>query len=218
MKRAFWPVEWKRSIAFSVLRLSRQSPGKAFLFDILFVEVKQEVPSEKILEQKKQHVADLAEAFKAANVGVLVNYSGINVEDDTKLRKQLREAGCQYKVVKNTLLHLAFEQAGIDGLDEFLNGTTAIAYSDTSYTEAPKILSDYAKDHENYQVKCGFIDGGAVDAKSISELAKLPPKEVLIAQVLGGFNAPIQGFANVLNGTLRGLVIALNAIAEKQSA
>ncbi len=176
------------------------------------------MPSEKILEQKKQHVAELAEAFKSANVGVLVNYSGITVEEDTKLRKQLREAGCQYKVIKNTLLHRAFEQASIEGMDEFLNGTTAIAYSDTGYTEAPKILSDYAKDHENFQIKSGFIDGGTVDASSISALAKLPSKEVLIAQVLGGFNAPIQGFANVLNGTIRGLVIALNAIAEKQSA
>lgn len=176
------------------------------------------MPSEKILEQKKQHVAELAEAFKNANVGVLVNYSGITVEEDTKLRKQLREAGCQYKVIKNTLLHRAFEQASIEGMDEFLNGTTAIAYSDTGYTEAPKILSDYAKDHENFQIKSGFIDGGTVDASSISALAKLPSKEVLIAQVLGGFNAPIQGFANVLNGTIRGLVIALNAIAEKQSA
>ncbi len=176
------------------------------------------MPSEKILEQKKQHVTDLAEAFKAANVGVLVNYSGINVADDTRLRKQMREAGCQYKVVKNTLLHLAFEQAGIEGLDEFLSGTTAIAYSDSGYTEAPKILSDYAKDHENFTIKSGFIDGSVVDAHGISELAKLPSKEVLIAQVLGGFNAPIQGFANVLSGTIRGLVVALNAIAEKQSA
>lgn len=176
------------------------------------------MPSEKILEQKKQQVAELAECFKAANVGVLVNYSGINVEDDTKLRKQLREAGCQYKVVKNTLLHLAFEQAGIEGLDEALSGTTAIAYSENGYTDAPKILSDYAKDHENYQIKAGFIDGTQVDAHGIRDLAKLPPKEVLIAQVLGGFNAPIQGFANVLNGTMRSLVIALNAIAEKQSA
>ena len=176
------------------------------------------MPSEKILEQKKQHVAELAEAFKAANVGVLVTYLGINVEDDTKLRKQLREAGCQYKVVKNTLLHLAFEQAGIEGLDESLKGTTAIAYSENGYTEAPKILSDYAKGHENFTIKSGFIDGSTVDAAGITELAKLPSKEVLIAQVLGGFNAPIQGFANVLNGTLRGLVIALNAIAEKQSA
>ncbi|HIY26751.1 MAG TPA: 50S ribosomal protein L10 [Candidatus Acutalibacter pullistercoris] len=176
------------------------------------------MPSEKILQQKQEQVAQLSEAFKKANVGVLVNYSGITVEKDTKLRKQLREAGCQYKVVKNTLLARAFAEAGIDGLEEQLNGTTAIAYSENGYTDAPKILSDYAKDNENFQVKAGFIDGSAVDAKSIDELAKLPPKEVLIAQVLGGLNGPIQGFANVASGVIRGLVIALNAIAEKQSA
>ena len=176
------------------------------------------MPSEKILDQKKQQVADLCEVFKAANVGVLVNYSGITVADDTKLRKDLREAGCTYRVVKNTLLKRAFEAAGIEGLDDCLNGTTAIAISDQSYTEAPKILSKYAKSHENYTVKAGFIDGSAVDAASIAELAKLPPKEVLIAQVLGGFNAPIQGLANVSSGVIRSLVIALNAIAEKQSA
>ena len=176
------------------------------------------MPSEKILEQKQEEVAALKEAFEKANVGVLVNYNGITVEKDTKLRKQLREAGCVYKVVKNTLLSRAFKDAGIEGLDECLNGTTAIAYSENGYTEAPKILSDYAKDNENFQVKAGFIDGGAVDAKSIDALAKLPSKEVLLAQVLGGLNGPIQGFANVLNGTMRGLVIALNAIAEKQGA
>ena len=176
------------------------------------------MPSEKILEQKQQQVAALKEAFEKANVGVLVNYNGITVEKDTKLRKQLRDAGCVYKVVKNTLLSRAFKDAGIEGLDECLNGTTAIAYSENGYTEAPKILSDYAKDNENFQVKAGFIDGGAVDAKSIDALAKLPSKEVLLAQVLGGLNGPIQGFANVLNGTMRGLVIALNAIAEKQGA
>ena len=173
------------------------------------------MPSEKILEQKKQQVAQLAEDFKKANVGVLVNYEGITVEKDTKLRKQLREAGCEYKVVKNTLLSL---EAGIEGLEEHLHGATAIAYSENGYVDAPKILSDYAKDNENFTVKAGFIDGDTVDAKSIDELAKLPPKEVLIAQVLGGLNAPISGLATVLNGTIRSLAIVLNAIAEKQSA
>lgn len=178
------------------------------------------MPSEKILEQKKQQVNVLCEAFKAANVGVLVNYSGISVEKDTKLRKELREAGCEYKVVKNTLLSRAFQEAGIEGLDGHLKGSTAIAYSDQGYTDAPKILSDYIKANPNttFAVKGGFIDGDAVDAAGIEELAKLPPKEVLLAQVLGGLNGPIQGFANVCSGVMRGLVIALNAIAEKQSA
>lgn len=178
------------------------------------------MPSEKILEQKKQQVAELSEAFKAANVGVLVDYTGISVEKDTKLRKQLREAGCEYKVVKNTLLSRAFKDAGIDGLDEALNGATAIAYSDKGYTDAPKIFADYIKANPTGKVKVkgGFIDGDAVDAASIDQLAKMPPKEVLLAQVLGGLNGPIQGFANVCSGVMRGLVIALNAIAEKQGA
>lgn len=178
------------------------------------------MPSEKILEQKKQQVAELCQAFKAANVGVLVNYSGISVEKDTKLRKELREAGCEYKVVKNTLLARAFQDAGIDGLEDHLKGATAIAYSDKGYTEAPKIFSDYVKANPNtdFKVKAGFIDGEAVGADGIEELAKLPPKDVLLAQVLGGLNGPIQGLANVCSGAIRSLVIALNAIAEKQSA
>ena len=101
------------------------------------------MPSEKILEQKKQQVAQLAEDFKKANVGVLVNYEGITVEKDTKLRKQLREAGCEYKVVKNTLLSLAFQEAGIEGLEEHLHGATAIAYSENGYVDAPKIPVSY---------------------------------------------------------------------------
>lgn len=176
------------------------------------------MPSAKVLEQKQQQVSALTESFKKANVGVLVDYKGITVDKDTKLRKQLREAGCEYKVVKNTLLRLAFKEAGIEGLDEHLNGTTAIAYSENGYADAPKILSDYAKDNDTFQIKAGFIDGDAADASSIEALAKLPSKEVLISQVLAGFNSPIQGLANVLSGTIRGLVVALNAIAEKQSA
>ena len=129
------------------------------------------MPSEKILEQKKQQVAQLAEDFKKANVGVLVNYEGITVEKDTKLRKQLREAGCEYKVVKNTLLSLAFQEAGIEGLEEHLHGATAIAYSENGYVDAPKILSDYAKDNENFTVKAGFIDGDKANQENIMELA-----------------------------------------------
>lgn len=176
------------------------------------------MPSEKVLNSKKQQVEELTATLKESNVGVLVNYSGINVEQDTKLRKQLREANCSYKVVKNTLLSRAFKEAGIDGLEDALNGTTALAVAKDDYTSAPKILSECAKDVESFTVKGGFIDGDVVDSNQIEALAKLPSKEVLIAQALGGLNGPIQGFANVLSGTLRGLVIALNAIAEQKES
>ena len=176
------------------------------------------MPSEKVLEQKKQQVAELTETLKAASVGVLVSYSGINVEQDTKLRKQLREANCTYKVVKNSILGRAFEGAGIDGLEVSLHGTTAIAYAVDDYVSAPKILSECMKTVKSFSIKAGFVDGKVVDDQQIIALAKLPSKETLVAQTLYGLNAPIQGFATVLNGTLRSLVIALNAIAEKTPA
>ena len=176
------------------------------------------MPSEKILEQKKQLVAALAADLKESCTGVIVNYKGINVADDTKLRKQLREAGSTYKVVKNTMLKRALDEAGIEGLDGVLEGTTAIAYNKEDYVVSAKILSEFAEKSKTVELKAGFVDGNARDAAGVKELAALPPKEVLVAKALGGLNAPITGFVTVLNGTLKGLVVALNAIAEKQGA
>lgn len=176
------------------------------------------MPSEKILEQKKQVVAALTESLKSACTGVVVNYKGITVAEDTKLRKELREAGDDYMVVKNTLLRLALKDAGIDGLDHVLEGTTAIAISKDNYVSGAKILAKFAETNKKFEIKAGFVDGGAISVDGVKELASLPPKEVLIAKALGGLNAPITGFVTVLNGTLKGLVVALNAIAEKQAA
>ena len=176
------------------------------------------MPSEKILEQKKQIVADLTEKLQNSCAGVVVSYKGITVEQDTKLRRELREAGVEYSVVKNTLLSRAAKNAGIEGLDPVLEGTTALAVSKDDYAAAARVLCGFAEKNKFFKTKAGFIDGKLLDEAGVNDLAKLPTKEVLIAQVLGGFNAPITGFANVLNGTLKGLVVALNAIAEKQSA
>ncbi len=176
------------------------------------------MPSEKVLEQKKQVVASLTESLKSACTGVIVNYKGITVAEDTKLRKELREAGDEYMVVKNTLLRLALKDAGIEGLDHILEGTTAIAFSKDNYVSGAKILTKFADTNKKFEVKAGFVDGGAIDAKGVKELAELPSKEVLVAKALGGLNAPITGFVTVLNGTMKGLVVALNAIAEKQAA
>jgi len=178
------------------------------------------LPSEKILEEKKKVVAQLTDSLKTARTGVVVNYKGITVEADTKLRKQLREAGCQYKVVKNTLLRLALQEAGIEGLDGVLEGTTALAVHSEDYVAPAKILSDYAEADKSktFEIKAGFIDGKSASADEIKTLASLPPKEQLVAQALRGLNAPITGFVTVLSGTMKGLVVALNAIAEKQQA
>ncbi|MGX8700196.1 50S ribosomal protein L10 [Caproiciproducens sp.] len=176
------------------------------------------MPSEKILEQKKQAVSALAESLKGACTGVIVDYKGITVAQDTKLRKELREAGNDYMVVKNTLLRLALKDAGIDGLDHVLEGTTALAISKDDYVSSAKILAKFAETSKTFELKAGFVDGGVIDADGVKELAALPSKEVLVAKALGGLNAPITGFVTVLSGTMKGLVVALNAIAEKQAA
>lgn len=174
--------------------------------------------SEKILEEKKKVVSELAEMMKKATAGVLVDYKGINVSDDTKLRAELRKAGVSYSVKKNSLIKFALKDAGLAGLDDYLKGTTAIAVSENDLVAPAKIISEFAEKNPNFTVKAGFIEGKVVDANEIKVIAKLPPKEVLVAKVLGGLNAPISGFVNVLNGNMRGLVVALNAIAQKQSA
>ena len=175
-----------------------------------------ELPSAKILEQKKAMVNKLTEKLKSSCAGVVVSYKGINVADDTQLRKDLRESGVEYMVAKNTLLRFAAKDAGLEELNSVFEGSTAIALSENDYVAASKILCKFAKDHEFFKIKSGFIDDSVIDEKEIKNLAKLPSREVLVAQVLGGLNAPIAGFANVLQGTIRGLVVALNAIAQKQ--
>lgn len=165
------------------------------------------MPSAKVLEQKQAAVAALAEQIKSSCIGVIVDYKGINVADDTALRKELREANVKYSVVKNTLLNFAAKEAGVEGLDEVLNGTTAIATCEDDYTAAPRILGKYAEGHENFTIKSGFMDGKVVDLETINSLAKLPTREVLLATVLNAFNAPIAAFAR-----------AVQAIVDKDGA
>lgn len=165
------------------------------------------MPSEKVLEQKKQIVSGLIEQLNGATAGVLVNYSGISVEDDTKLRKQLREAGIEYSVVKNTLLKRAFEEAGLADLTDVLEGTTAIAISKGDQIAAAKILCKYASTaNKGFAVKKGFVDGKVLSATEVENLAKLPTKEVLLAQLL-----------YALKGNLSKLAQLINAIIEKDA-
>lgn len=176
------------------------------------------MPSDKILEQKKAIVSELAEKLKCACAGVIVDYKGINVADDTKLRRELREAGVDYFVVKNTLLSRAMKEAGIEIDESVLNGTTALAVSKDDHVASARILCKFADDNSFFNIKAGFVEGKTISLNEVNDLAKLPSKEVLVAKALGGLNAPISGFVTVLNGTMKGLVVALNAIAEKQGA
>lgn len=176
------------------------------------------MPSEKVLEQKKQIVEKLADMLKNSSAGVIVDYKGINVADDTKLRAKLRDAGVNYSVIKNTLLSFAVKEAGLDELEAVLKGTTALAVSEEDPVSAAKILSEYASKNKKFTIKGGFVDGKVISSDEVNNLAKLPSREVLLSKVLGGFNAPISGFVNLLNANIRGLAIVLNAIAEKKSA
>ena len=156
------------------------------------------MPSEKILELKKQQVADLKAKIDASCAGVVVSYQGINVADDTKLRKELREAGVDYAVVKNTLLHLAVDGTSLQGMDDVLEGTTALAVSNDDYVAAARILGKFAKANPYFELKSGYLDGELISKEKLVELSSLPSREVLLATVLSAFNAPIASFARAI--------------------
>ena len=156
------------------------------------------MPNALVLEQKQQQVAALSEKLSAAITGVVVDYKGISVTDDTVLRKELRENGVDYFVVKNTILKRAIEGTSVEEMSSVLEGTTAIAISNEDYTAAARILCKYAEGHENFKIKSGFLDGKVIDVATIDSLAKLPSKEVLLATVLGAFQAPIAAFARAV--------------------
>ena len=166
------------------------------------------MPSEKVLEQKQQVVSAIRERMDHAVAGVIVDYKGISVADDTKLRKDLRAAGVEYSVVKNTLLKIAVKDSGLEGLSSVLDGTSALATSPEDVSAAARILSKYAADSKGkFSIKAGFVEGKVLDVAGVDALAKLPTKEVLLATVLGTLNAPLAAFARVIN-----------AIAEKKGA
>lgn len=168
---------------------------------------------------KERVVEEIRDKFERASSALLTDYRGLNVAEVTELRKQLREAGIEYKVVKNTLTHLAIKDFDYsDELKEFLQGPTAIAFSYEDPVAAAKILSKFAKDHKNLEIKVGLVEGKVVDINGIKNLADLPSREVLIAKVLAGMQAPISGLVNVLNGPMRGLVYALQAIKDKKQS
>ena len=163
------------------------------------------MPSEKVLQVKQNYVAELAEKLKKSACGVLVDYSGITVADDTVLRKELREAGIDYFVVKNTLLKRAAEMAGVEGIEDVLEGTTALAEEDI--VTAPKILYKQEEaSNGSFSIKKGFVDGKGISKDEVVAYAKLPTKETLLAQLVFMLQSPIQKLA-----------IAVSEIEKKQS-
>lgn len=158
--------------------------------------------SAQIQAQKQAVVDALVEKIKASVSGVLVDYKGINVEDDTKLRAELRKAGVEYKVIKNTLISRACDEVGYTELKDCLTGMTAFAISNDDQVVAAKILNDYAKTHDNFVLKAGYCDGKTLDAEGIKALAEIPSKEVLIGKMLGSLQSSLYSFAYVLQAII----------------
>ncbi|WP_297125592.1 50S ribosomal protein L10 [uncultured Eubacterium sp.] len=157
------------------------------------------MPSTVVLEKKKQQVADLAERIKSSCAGVVVDYKGINVEDDTKLRKELREAGVTYTVVKNSILKRAAEEVGLEIADSVVEGTTAVATSVDDYVVAARILNKYAEENENFNIKTGYLDGAIIANEEVVALAKLPSRETLLATIASVVVEPIACIARAVN-------------------
>lgn len=163
-----------------------------------------EMPSEKTLSAKKERVAQLVEMLKNSAAGVLVDYKGITVEEDTKLRKELREAGVSYFVEKNTILGFALKEAGLDGITNVLEGTTAIAISNDDQTAPARILGKFAEDckDEKFFLKAGYIGEDIYDEAGVKALSKIPSRETLLAQLVSSLQGPIQKLAATLQAVV----------------
>ena len=164
-------------------------------------------------------IAEIKELLSNSKCTILVDFCGLTVAQDTALRRKMREAGVHYNVVKNTLLRIAAQEVGIEGLEPSLEKNTAIAVAPEDPVAVAKIICDFPKENKELKVKVGVLDGKVIGADQIRAMAALPPKEVLVAKLLGSMNAPISGFVNVLQGTIRNVVYALDAVRkQKESA
>ena len=168
----------------------------------------------KILEAKQTVIDEITEVAKSSASFILFDYRGLTVEEDTKLRNDLRAAGVKYFVVKNTLLRLAANQVGLEELDSILHGPTALAVSEDPVAPA-KILFDYAKQNDKMEIKSGFMDGKVMSMDELTTLAKTPSKETLIAKIMGSLNAPASNLVRLLNTIVEGGEEIADLIAKK---
>lgn len=153
----------------------------------------------KVLAQKQSDIAELKEKFEKSKLVILTDYRGINVEDITKIRADLRKANCEYKVAKNTTLKFAAKEANLEGITDLLEGPTAITFSYEDYVEPAKVLYDYAKNSEFYKIKGGIMDGRVISVDEVLKLAKLPSREMLLTQLATALLANIRNVAVVLD-------------------
>jgi len=169
-------------------------------------------------KEKETFISQLTDTLKTNNNFILADYRGLNAEEITDLRNKMHRIGCELKVVKNTLTRLAMRNLKLENLVEYLRGPTAIAFEKTDVILATKALVDFSRQHQNLKIKAGFLEGRLIRAQDVESLARLPAREILIAQICRALQAPIVGFCRALQGVVRNLVVILVEIRRKKSA
>ena len=153
----------------------------------------------KNFEIKQAAVAEIKEKLQKAHSFVMIDYRGMTVAEVTELRNQFRKSGCEYAVLKNTLLKLALKEVGIEGFDAELNGPTAVAFGMEDAVSPAKVVKEFIEEAKKGSIKCGFVDGEKLDAKGVEALASIPPREVLIAKVMGSLMSAVTKFVYVVD-------------------
>ena len=167
--------------------------------------------------EKEAVVKELTDKFSSAKSLVITDYLGLNVAEMTELRSRLREAGVEFKVVKNTLATIAANDVEMEGMTDYFSGPTAIAFGEDDAVSPAKVLVEFAKDHEVLEIKAGLLNGEIISKEKVESLAEIPSREELLAKAFASMKAPLSGLVNVLQGNIRGLVQVLNQIKEEKA-
>ena len=170
----------------------------------------------KVRPEKRAIVEDVKDKLSRAKGVVLTEYRGLNVEQLSDLRRKLRAQGVEYHVLKNTLVRRAVDEIGMEDLEPYLVGPTAIAFGYDDAVAPAKVLMEFTRGVKNFVIKAGVVEGKVFDASGVRSIATLPSREVLLAKVVGGFQAPISGLVFVLNGPIQKLAMALAQIAQQK--
>ena len=170
-----------------------------------------------VRSEKEATISQVVEKFSKSQSVILADYRGLNVLEVTELRKRLREAGVEYRVIKNTLTSRAAKEANIEGMDTLLSGPTALAFGYNDPVAPAKILATFAKDHKKLELKGGVLEGKVISDKAVKALADLPSREALLTQIAGLFQSPMRGLVTVLSGPLRNLAYATEAVRKQKA-
>ena len=168
--------------------------------------------------EKVQAVADIREGLESAEAVFLTEYRGLSVQAVQDLRRALRNSGAEYKVVKMTLAKLAAGDAGIDGLDDYLAGPTALAFANSDPVATAKALKDFSKDHEVFTLKAGYLSGNILSPEEISRLAEIEPREILLAKIAGAAKAPLFAAAGMFASFTRDAALVFSQLLDKKES